>query len=71
MNDWNKREKNQSLDGKQILNITMQIILKVKKVLNCLLNRTMRINLQWLIANDVLEILLGFKEKQKASEYLE
>lgn len=71
MNDWNKREKNQSLDGKQILNITMQIILKVKKVWNCLLNRTMRINLQWLIANDVLEILLGFKEKQKASEYLE
>lgn len=71
MNDWNKWEKNQSQDGKQILNIIMQIILKVKKVWSCLLKRTMRINLQWLIESDVLEILLGFKEKQKASGYLE
>ena len=31
MNDWNKWEKNQSQDGKQILKIIMQIILKVKK----------------------------------------
>ena len=42
-----------------------------KKVWNCLLNRPMRINLQWLISKGVLEILLGFKEKQKASGYLE
>ena len=33
MNDWNKWEKNQSQDGKQILNIIMQIVLKVKKSL--------------------------------------
>ena len=44
---------------------------KKKKVWNCLLNRPMRINLQWLIAKGVLEILLGFKEKQNASGYLE
>ena len=31
MNDWNIWEKHQSQDGKQILKIIMQIILKVKK----------------------------------------
>ena len=31
MNDWNIWEKHQSQDGKQILKIVMQIILKVKK----------------------------------------
>ena len=33
MNDWNKWGKNQSQDGKQILNIIIQIVLKVKKSL--------------------------------------
>lgn len=34
-----------------------------KSLWNCLLKRTMSIQLQWPIANDTVEKLLGFKNK--------